>query len=88
MSADRNFADSPLMSSQPEVVAFTRALPQLLADHHQGQFVVLKNSSVEHVLPTYEQALSWGYERFGLDEEFFVKQVQDTPQVTHFRRFR
>ena len=77
-----------MLSFQAEIEAFENALPRLLAEHHEGQFVVLKSSCVERVLPTYEQALSWGYERYGLDEEFFVKQVLQDPQVTHFRRIR
>ena len=78
-----------MLSFQSDIDAFERALPGLLADDHKGEFAVLKNSNVQKVLPTYEQALSWGYEQYGLDDQFFVKQVQDSPeQVVHFRRLR
>ena len=74
---------------QAEIDAFEKALPGLLADHHAGQFVVLKSCNIEQVLPTYEQALNWGYQRYGLDEQFFVKQVLETQQqTTHIRRIR
>jgi hypothetical protein len=77
-----------MLTFQAEIDAFKRALPKLLADHHEGEFAVLKSSSVEHVLPTYEQAMSWAYQQYGLNGEFFVKQVLETPQVTHFHRLR
>ena len=87
MSADLKPADSQRLSFQAEIDAFKKALPKLLADHHEGQFAVLKSCSVERILPTYEQALSWAYQRYGLDEQFFVKQVMEAPQqITHFRR--
>jgi len=78
-----------MLSFQAEIEAFNEALPKLLAEHHEGDFVVLKSCNVQKILPTYEQALSWAYEQFGLDEQFFVKQILETPQqVTHFRRVR
>lgn len=78
-----------MLSFQAEIDAFKKALPGLLANHHEGEFVVLKDCTVERVLPTYEQALNWAYQRFGLHEQFFVKQVLDAPQqLTHFRRVR
>jgi hypothetical protein len=89
MSPDRKPADGPLASVQPEIAAFRAALPRLLAEHHEGQFVVLKSCNVEKVLPSYEQALSWAYAQYGLDEQFFVKQVAESPEhLTHFRRMR
>lgn len=77
-----------MLSFQSEVNAFRAALPKLIEEHHENQFVVLKNSAVTHVSPTYEQAMTWAYQNYGLDEEFFVKQVLTEPQVTHFRRIR
>lgn len=77
-----------MLSFQAEVDAFNEALPKLIEDHHAGQFVVLKSSNVAHISPTYEKALSWAYQQYGIDDEFFVKQVLETPQVTHFRRIR
>jgi hypothetical protein len=77
-----------MLTFQAEIDAFKKALPKLLADHHEGEFAVLKSSNVERVLPTYEQAMNWAYEQYGLHEEFFVKQVLEIPQVTHFHRLR
>ena len=76
-----------MLTFQAEIDAFREALPQLLADHHEGEYAVLKSCAVEYVCPTYEDALRWAYARYGLDESFFVKQVLTSPeQVTHFRR--
>jgi len=77
-----------MLSFQAEIDAFKKALPKLIEEHHEGQFVVLKSGNVAHISRTYQQALSWGYQQYGLDEEFFVKQVLEAPQVTHFRRIR
>lgn len=77
-----------MLTFQAEIDAFQEALPQLLADQHEGEFAVLKSRAIEHLSPTYEHALRWGYERYGLDEEFLVKQVLKDPQATHFRRLR
>lgn len=78
-----------MLTFRAEIDAFKRALPRLLAEHHEGQFVVLKSCNVEQIFPTYEQALNWAYQTYGLDDQFFVKQVLETPkQLTHFRRVR
>ena len=78
-----------MLSFQAEIDAFRKVLPRLLAEHHEGEFAVLKSCSVEHVSPTYEQALHWAYQKYGLDGPFLVKQVLQAPQqVTHFRRVR
>ena len=77
-----------MLSFQAEIDAFEKALPKLLAEKQEGQFAVLKRCHVQQVLPTYEQALNWAYQQYGLDEEFYVKQVLAAPEVAHFRRIR
>ncbi len=88
MSAHDTLADGAPLPFQAEIDAFTEALPKLIEDQHEGEFVVLKSRNVVHISPTYERALSWAYRQYGLYEEFFVKQVLGAPQVTHFRRIR
>lgn len=73
---------------QGEIKAFEEALPGLLEQHHLGAYAVLNSCRVEQVLPTLQQALSWGYERYGLDQKFLVKQVQEPQHLTHYRRIR
>lgn len=68
-----------------ELEVYEAQLPVLL-DTHRGQFVVIKDCDVRHYSDTYEQALSWAYDTFGLDR-FFVKQVTDTASASvHFTR--
>lgn len=65
---------------QRELEVYEAALPSLLA-MHQGQYVVIKDSDVRHYSETYEQALSWAYDAFGLDL-FFVKQIADSASAS------
>jgi hypothetical protein len=77
---------SKMLTFQAEIDAFNRALPDLLRNHREGDFAILKDSEVRHVCASYEEALQWGYSEYGLDEEFFVKRVCTAPEVAHFRR--
>lgn len=77
-----------MLTFQAEIDAFKQALPALLAEHREGEFAILKDCLVQQVCPTYERALGWGYEHYGLEGQFFVKQVCETPQVTHYTRVR
>lgn len=52
---------------------------------HEGQYVVIKGSDLKHFSTTYEDALDWGYDEFGL-ESFFVKRVSQDQDVAHFTR--
>lgn len=78
-----------MLSFQAEIDAYKQALPGLIQEHHEGAFVVLKSGGVAHISPTYEEALRWAYGKYGLDEQFFVKQVSEaTEHLTHFHRIR
>ena len=52
---------------------------------HPGQYVVIHGTQVEHVSSSYESALTWAYDNFGL-ERFFVKRVSEDRDVAHFTR--
>lgn len=58
---------------------------QNMLNQHNGQYVVIKGSRLAHFSETYEQALDWAYEKFGLDD-FFVKKVASDHDVVHFTR--
>lgn len=74
-----------MLDFRDEIQAFEAALPELL-QQHGGEFVVIRGSEVnKQTFPTYEEALGWGYEHFGL-ERFFVKQVADKSHAAHFMR--
>lgn len=74
-----------MLEFQTEVQAFEAALPELLK-RHEGQFALIHGGEVEQrVFPSYEEALGWGYEQFGL-ARFYVKQIEDKAHTTHFLR--
>lgn len=68
-----------------EIEAFEAALPSLLKAHG-GEYVIIRGTDVApQTFRTYEEALGWGYDHFGL-ERFFVKQIADRSHATHFMR--
>ena len=64
-----------------ELETYAAALPDMLKTGI-GQFVVIRGDRVCQLLPTYEAALAWGYEAFGL-ESFLVKEVSAIEPVVH-----
>lgn len=70
---------------QTESLTYQARLPQNLL-HHAGEYVVIQGESVAHFAPSYESALDWAYEHFGLDHPFFVKMVAEDQNVAHFTR--
>lgn len=73
-----------MLTLHKEQRAYEASLPQML-EKDDGKFVVIQGSEVRNVLGTYEEALNWGYDRFGL-EPFFVKQISAEEPVAHFSR--
>jgi len=63
-----------------EYAAFKRHLPQLLLQ--EGKFVLVHGSDVIGVFDSYSDALTAGYEKFGL-ENFLVKRISsvETPII-------
>ena len=64
---------------------YDAALPDMLKAG-EGQFVVIRGENICKILPTYEDALNWGYEQFGL-EPFLVKQVCAVEPVAFLSRY-
>lgn len=52
---------------------------------HEGQFVLIRGTDVIGFYPSYEEALTAGYERFGV-ATFFVREVSPD-QVQFVSRF-
>ena len=52
----------------------------------EGQYVVIRGEDICKIMPTYEDALRWGYETFGL-QAFLEKQVSAVEPVAYFSRF-
>lgn len=67
-----------------DFATYNAQLPDMVRVH-RGQYVVIKNARLEHFSETYESALEWAYDRFGLDR-FFVKRVSEDCDVAHFTR--
>lgn len=67
-----------------ELRTFEANLPDMLKAG-TGHFAVIKGEDVCRLLPTYEDALEWGYEHFDL-QPFLVKEVQATESVVYFFR--
>jgi len=51
----------------------------------EGQYVVIRGDDICKILPTYEEALDWAYETFGL-QRFMVKQVNAVEPVAYLSR--
>ena len=68
---------------QKEIATYNRALPTLLGKI--GKFVLIKGDNVEGTYDSYEDALTIGYQRFGLDP-FLVKRIAPTEQISFFTR--
>ncbi|MFY9511081.1 MAG: hypothetical protein WAQ05_08925 [Rubrivivax sp.] len=73
-----------MVTFQTELQTYENALPAMLKES-DGKFVVIRGTEVCKVLPTYEEALDWAYDRFGL-ERFFVKQINAEEAIAHFSR--
>lgn len=74
------------MSLQQDFLAYERALPDLVERKHVGEFAVVHERKVQHLSPSYESALTWGYGRYGLDRPFLVQEVKQGGDVAHFTR--
>ena len=71
---------------EKEMETFRRELPALLADPaNRGQFALVHGDAVAGLYPTFEAALSAGYDRFGLSP-FLVKEVTDHEEPRYFSR--
>lgn len=68
---------------QKEISTYNRELSTLLVK--AGKFVLIKGEIVEGIYDSYEDALSIGYERFGL-APFLVKRIAPTEQISFFSR--
>jgi len=57
---------------------------RMLAEH-PGQYVVIQGSYLHHFSDSYEGALKWAYDKFGLDN-FLVQKVDREHSIAHFTR--
>jgi hypothetical protein len=75
-----------VVALEKELETFRRELPTLLNDPaNRGRFALVCGDSVVGLYPTFDTALSEGYDKFGLDP-FLVKEVTDHEEPRYFSR--
>jgi hypothetical protein len=74
------------MTLERELETYRREVARLLAEGHRDKFALIKGEQVDSVWDTQDDALRAGYDRFGLDEPFMVKQIKDAEKVYYFSR--
>lgn len=73
-------------SLDTEECTYRESLADMLKGNAEGQFVIIRGERICRFEPTYEQALSWGYENFGL-EPFLVRRVTANQPEVYFSRY-
>jgi hypothetical protein len=73
-----------MIELRTELDAFRTRLSHMAAQHN-GEYVVIKDARPIYFSPTYESALTWAYDQFGL-ANFLVKKVSEEEAVAHFSR--
>jgi hypothetical protein len=69
-----------------ELETFRRVLPGLLEDpSNRGTFVLIHGDTVAGLYPTFDAALSAGYDKFGL-AAFLVKEITEHEEPRYFSR--
>ncbi len=69
---------------ETEKKAYENALPKLLRE--EGKFALIREDNLVGVYETYEDALKFGYEKFGL-EPFFIKRIQQFEETNYILSF-
>ncbi len=58
-----------------EIATYFRELPRLLAEGHEGRFVLIKGDQIVGIWDTSGDALQAGYDRFGVGEPFLDQPI-------------
>ena len=66
-----------------ELETYEARKPELLSAG-EGKFALIQGDSVVGVWDTYEDALKAGYEKFGIQTPFLVKQISGMERVQFF----
>lgn len=61
-------------TATPELAAYLKELPRLLAEGHAGRYALVRDDTVVSIWDTQRDVLQAGYERYGL-EPFTVKRI-------------
>lgn len=68
------------MGLEMESATYHRELPRLLTEGGEGKYVLIREHEVAGVYTSYMDAMSAGYEKFGL-EPFFVKKIEAVEEI-------
>jgi hypothetical protein len=71
-----------MVELQTELQAYRDGLAHMVSQH-DGEYVVIKGSRPVHFSTTYEAALNWAYDEYGLGR-FLVKKVTENEGVAHW----
>ncbi|MDA8079986.1 MAG: hypothetical protein M0Z79_13755 [Nitrospiraceae bacterium] len=73
------------MALEKELETFRKKLPEL--KQHEGKYALIHDAEVIDTFVSYEDAIKAGYNKFGLDEPFLVKQIKSFEAVQFISRF-
>ena len=71
------------MALEQEIATFKEVLPTLLGD--QGKYALVQGERLVGVYETYKDALTVGYDKFGLTP-FLVKKILANEEIQFFSR--
>lgn len=66
---------SGLDAIRTEIRTYFRELPRLLAEGHEGRFVLIKGDQVISIWDTFDDACQAARERFGFGEAFLAQPI-------------
>jgi hypothetical protein len=72
------------MALETELATYKEKLPEWVGQ--EGKFVLIHGSSVVDTFASYDEAIKNGYAKFGVNQPFFVKQIQPIDQVQFISR--
>jgi len=82
---ERVVTSSDAVALEREWEAFLKEMPRLLAEGQRGRYVLIQGETVHGVWDTLDEALSAGYDRFGVDP-FLAQEINDNPEPRYFSR--
>ena len=71
------------MALEKELETYEKLLPSLVSD--QGKFALIQDSMLVGVYDSYNDALTIGYEKFGM-QPFLVKKIMAIEEIQCFTR--
>jgi hypothetical protein len=69
-----------------ERAVYLRERDRLIESGHLGRWVVIRGEELVGVFDSFDDAMSAGYDRFGLDEVFMARQVARTDPIIPISR--